>query len=223
MIREKVMRIISQIPSSVKVVAAAKTRTIEEIMEAIDAGISIVGENYVQEAESALSRIGSKVQWHMIGHLQSNKAKKAAQIFDMIQTVDSFKLASAVNRACHDLGKTMPVLIEVNSAKEPQKAGVMPENLIPLLMEIAELSNVRVMGLMTMGPVSQEPEEVRPFFRYTARLFDEIHKKGIPNIEMQCLSMGMSDTYKIAIEEGANLIRLGTCIFGERLYSSRMA
>lgn len=223
MIKDNIQKILSQIPGSVIVVAAAKTRTPAEITEAIEAGISAIGENYVQEAERACGQIGSKATWHMIGHLQTNKAKKAARIFDMIQTVDNFKLASAINQACQEAGKRMPILIEVNSGQEAQKAGVVPGDLLKLITGIAALPSIQVSGLMTMGPLSGNPEDSRPFFRITRRLYEEIGSSGLANVDMKFLSMGMSDSYRVAIDEGANMVRLGTCIFGERIRTSDKA
>jgi len=217
MIKANIQKILSDIPASVMVVAAAKTRTPEDITEAIEAGITAIGENYVQEAERAYLQIGSKANWHLIGHLQTNKARKAARIFDMVQTVDTLKLASAINQACKEAGKRMPILIEVNSGEEAQKAGAMPGDLFKLINDIAALPNVKISGLMTMGPLSDKPEDSRPFFRITRRLYEEVDRSGIDNVEMEFLSMGMSDSYRVAIDEGANMVRLGTCIFGERI------
>jgi len=218
MIRENVKKILSELPEGVLLVAAAKTRTPEEILEAIEAGVHIIGENYVQEAEKAYKVIGNKAEWHMIGHLQTNKVKKAVKIFDMIETVDSVKIANAIDKECKKLGKVMPVLVEVNSAEEPQKAGVMPDEVISFIQSISQLSNIRIKGLMTMGPLVDDPEELRPYFRKTKQLFEKIKEMNIPNVEMKYLSMGMSDSYKVAIEEGANIVRIGTKIFGPRQY-----
>jgi PLP dependent protein len=216
MIKENIKKVLSELPEGVQLVAAAKTRTPEEIQDAIEAGLEIVGQNYVQEAERARQVIGEAVKWHLIGHLQSNKAKVAAKLFDMIETIDSMKLAAAIDKACKDIDKVMPVLIEINSGEEEQKAGVMPKDAAALVKTISELNNIKVMGLMTMGPFSCDPEESRPYFKRTKKLFDEIQAMNIPNVEMKYLSMGMSDSYKGAIEEGANLVRIGTMIFGER-------
>jgi PLP dependent protein len=218
MIREEVKKIIAELPAGVTLVGAAKTRTPYEIMEAIDAGLTIVGENYVQEAEQAFSKIGNRVKWHMIGHLQKNKVNKAVSIFDMIETIDSIKLCTLVDKACRDIGKTLPVLIEINSGEENQKTGVMPARAIPLIKEITTLANIQVMGLMTMGPFTIDPEALRPCFRRTREIFDLVKEEGINGVEMKYLSMGMSDSYKVAIEEGANLVRIGTRLFGERNY-----
>jgi pyridoxal phosphate enzyme (YggS family) len=152
----------------------------------------------------------------MIGHLQTNKAKKAVRIFDMIETVDSMKIANAINKECAKTGKIMPVLIEINSAEEPQKAGVMPDKAVELIREISGLEHIRIEGLMTIGPFLDNPEGLRPYFRKTKELFEKIKGMNLPNIEMKYLSMGMSDSYRIAIEEGANMVRIGTKIFGPR-------
>ena len=216
MIEENINKILSELPEGVELVGAAKTRSPEEILEAIEAGLEIFGQNYVQEAERAFEVIGGKAKWHMIGHLQSNKAKKAVKIFDMIETVDSLKLAKAIDKACHNIEKVMPVLIEINSGEEPQKAGVMPEEVIPLIKDMSELKHIKIVGLMTMGPFSGDPEDARPYFQKTKRIFEEIKKMDLPGVEMRYLSMGMSNSYKVALEEGASLVRIGTKIFGER-------
>lgn len=216
MITENVKEILKELPEKVQLVGAAKTRSPEEILEAIDAGLGIIGENYVQEAERAFQIIGQKVKWHLIGHLQSNKAKKAVQIFDMIETVGSMKLARAVDNACRKEGKIIEALIEINSGEEPQKAGVMPGEAISLIREISELKNVRIMGLMTMGPFAGDPEHARPYFQKTKSIFEEIKAMNMPDVRMEFLSMGMSNSYRVAIEEGANLVRIGTKLFGRR-------
>ena len=218
MIKEAVKEILEELPEGVTLVGAAKTRTPEEVMEAIDAGLEIVGENYVQEAEQAFEIIGNRAKWHMIGHLQKNKVKKAVKIFDMIETVDSIKLARLIDKACKDINRVMPILIEINSGEEDQKAGVMPDDAVSLIKEITGLSSIKVMGLMTMGPFSDNPEDSRPYFIKTKKLFDIIKQIGIEGVQMKYLSMGMSDSYKVAIEEGANLVRIGTKLFGARHY-----
>jgi PLP dependent protein len=215
-IAENVRQLLAEIPDGVLVVAAAKTRTPQEILEALEAGITIIGENYVQEAEAAFAALGARAQWHFIGHLQKNKVKKAVAVCDMIETADSLDIAAEIDRRCVQIGKTMPVLIEVNSGREPQKAGVYPEKARQLIEEITALSHLRVMGLMTMGPLTGAPEDYRPYFKETKRLFDELKRAHIPGAEMKYLSMGMTDSYKVALEEGANIIRIGSLIFGER-------
>jgi len=216
MIQENVRNILQELPGGVDLVGAGKTRTTDEIAEAIDAGMRIVGHNYVQEAEASFLALGHRAKWHLIGHLQSNKAKKAVEIFDMIETVDSMKLAKAINKACLAKQKVMPVLVEINSGEEGQKAGVLPANATSLILEISRLENVRVMGLMTMGPFFGDPEDARPYFKRTKDLFEEIKERGFEGVEMQMLSMGMSNSYRVALEEGATLVRIGTRIFGER-------
>jgi len=206
----------SEVPDHVTIVAAAKTRTPDEVRAVIDAGVTDIGENYVQEAEqmrAALGSVGDEVRWHMIGHLQRNKVNKALGVFDVIQTVDTLKLARALNTRTE---KRLPVLIEINSGREPQKSGVFPENAEELIRGVAELEKIAVHGLMTMGPRFGDPEEARPYFRETKKLFDELAALAITNVEMKTLSMGMSNAYRAAIEEGSNMIRPGTVLFGER-------
>ncbi len=216
MIKDNLDRIWAELPEGVQLVGAAKTRTAEEVVEAIDAGLTIIGHNYVQEAERLFGFITKPVKWHMIGHLQSNKAKKAAAIFDMVETVDSLKLAKALSNASKTLNKIMPILLEINSGEEDQKAGVMPDDAQRLIKDIRDLPHVKVSGLMTMGPFTEDPEEVRPYFKKTRQVFDEIKALNLENVDMSVLSMGMSDSYRVAVEEGANMVRIGTRIFGER-------
>jgi len=209
---------LKELPDGVELVAAGKTRKPEEIVEAIEAGIKIIGENYVQEAERADEMVGNKVKWHFIGHLQKNKVKKAVRLFDMIETVDSVEMASRIDKRCAQIGKVMPVLVEINSGHEEQKSGVLPENAEQLVKELSVFPNIRVMGLMTMGPRFGNPEDSRPYFVETKKIFDQLKELDLPEIEMQYLSMGMTNSYKVAIEEGANMVRIGTKIFGEREY-----
>ena len=216
MIKENVSKILEELPEGVSLVGAGKTRTPQEILEAVEAGLEIIGENYVQEAERAFQVVGGKVKWHMIGHLQSNKAKKAVKVFDLIETVDSIKLARAIDRACGNIDKVMPIFMEINSGEESQKAGVMPEDAISLARDMSELNNIKLMGLMTMGPFAGDPEDSRPYFQKTKKLFEEIKEMDLPGVEMRYLSMGMSNSYKVALEEGANVVRIGTKLFGER-------
>ncbi|HJX13402.1 MAG TPA: YggS family pyridoxal phosphate-dependent enzyme [Dehalococcoidales bacterium] len=215
-IKQNVRKILSELPAGVRLVAAAKTREPREILEAIEGGAGIIGENYVQEAEKSREAVGGRAAWHFIGHLQRNKVKKAVEIFDMIETVDSAEIAREIDKRCATAGRTMPVLVEINSGREPQKSGVAPEDAEPLIREIAALPHIRVMGLMTMGPLTGHPEESRPCFAETKRVFDRIKGLKLPNVAMQYLSMGMTHSYRVALEEGANLIRIGTGIFGER-------
>ena len=218
MIKQNVDKILSELPSGVQLVAAAKTRKAEEVLEAVESGVKIVGENYVQEAEKIYEIIGNKAKWHFIGHLQKNKVKKAVRLFDMIETVDSLEMANEIDKRCAQIGKVMPVLVEINSGHEEQKSGVSPEKTEQLVRGISGLQNIRVMGLMTMGPRFGNPEDSRPYFVETRRIFERIKKLNLPNIQMSYLSMGMTNSYKIALDEGANIVRIGSKIFGERDY-----
>ncbi|PNQ05221.1 alanine racemase [Mesotoga sp. SC_NapDC2] len=216
MIVDNVKRLRREIPDYVTIVAASKTRTASEILELLDSGLRDVGENYVQEAQEKFEVIGSKARWHCIGHLQRNKVKKAVEIFDLIQTVDSLKLAEEIDKRCAFINRRMPIMIEVNSGREEKKAGVFPENVSELIESISSLENISVVGLMAMGPLTDDQEEIRPYLRLTRELFEEISMQKIERVQMRYLSMGMSGSYKIAIEEGSNMVRLGTIIFGER-------
>ena len=217
MIEQNVRNILAELPEGVELVAAAKTRTPEDILRAAESGVKIIGENYVQEAQRAFALVGHRVKWHFIGHLQRNKVKKAVKIFDMIETLDSLDLADEIDKRSAQQGKIMSVLIEINSGKEPQKFGVMPAAAENFLKKAAGFKNLKIQGLMTMGPAFGDPENARPFFSETKRLFDRFKSLDISGIEMKHLSMGMTNSYKVAIEEGANIIRIGTKIFGPRV------
>jgi len=216
MIEENVKKILQDLPPGVELMAAAKTRTPEEIMRAAQAGVKIVGENYVQEALAAFNVVGQRVKWHFIGHLQRNKVKKAVEIFDMIETVDSPELSKEIDKRCGQREKIMPVLIEINSGREKQKFGVFPEDADDFIKEISGLENVKIEGLMTMGPMFGDPEDARPYFVETKKLFERMKTLNLPGVEMKYLSMGMTNSYQVAIEEGANIVRIGTKIFGPR-------
>jgi pyridoxal phosphate enzyme (YggS family) len=216
LVRRNIERLRAELPAGVTIEAAAKTRTPAEVLAAVEAGITTIGENYVQEGVEAAAVVGRKCRWHFIGHLQRNKVKKAVEVFDLIETVDSAEVARDIDHRSAGLGKVMPVLIEVNSGREPQKFGVVPEALPDLLRGLAGLANLRVEGLMTMGPESGDPEESRPYFRETKRWFDELGKLDLPGVRMTHLSMGMTGSYRVAVEEGATIVRLGTLIFGPR-------
>ncbi|MDZ7316484.1 MAG: YggS family pyridoxal phosphate-dependent enzyme [candidate division KSB1 bacterium] len=213
---EHIRSVLATIPPHVTVEAAAKTRTADEVQAAVDAGVRIIGYNYVQEAQQIKPQVVGPVQWHLIGHLQKNKVNKAVELFDLIETIDSFELAAALDRRCAAIGKRMPVLIEVNSGREPNKSGALPEEVVELARRTAELPNLEVRGLMTMGPLLEDPEAMRPYFRLTREIFLQIKALQIPHLQMEILSMGMSDSYLVAIEEGATLVRLGTLLFGPR-------
>jgi len=217
LIKQNVARLLAELPDGVELVAAAKTRTAEEILEAIQLGIKIIGENYVKEAREAYKLVGKRAKWHFIGTLQKHNVRRnMLEIFDMIETVDSLDIAREIDKRCAQIGKIMPILIEVNSGREPQKSGVLPDDAEQLVREISSLGNIKVTGLMTMGPRFGNPEDSRPYFVETRKIFDKIKGLGLPNVEMRYLSMGMTNSYKIALQEGANIIRIGTRIFGER-------
>lgn len=215
-IEENVKKILEELPPGVELEVAAKTRTPEEILQAAEAGVRIFGENYVQEALAAINVVGHRAKWHFIGHLQRNKVKKAVEIFDMIETVDSLELAREIVKRCGQREKIMPVLIEINSGKEPQKFGVLPEDAEELIREISALKNIKIQGLMTMGPMFGDPENARPYFVETRKLFERVKGLNLTGVEMKHLSMGMTNSYRVAIEEGANIVRIGTKIFGPR-------
>ncbi len=217
-IYENAKRILSELPEGVELVAAAKTRTADEIKEAIRAGVKIIGENYLQEAEDVFPEIGRIVKWHFIGAIQKRKVKKIVELFDMVETLGSEEIAFEMEKRAAQRNKNIPVLIEINSGKEPQKAGIFPENAINFIEKVHNLSHLHIMGLMTMGPLLENPEDLRPYFRLTKELFETVKDRNIPNVEMRYLSMGMSASYKVAIEEGANIVRIGTLIFGPRKY-----
>ncbi len=213
---KSVEKIRSLLPEDVILVAAAKTRTLEEVEAVIQAGVTHIGYNYIQEALPIIQAVGNRATWHMIGHLQRNKAKSVAELFDFCHTVDSWKLAKYLDQRCQAAERTLPVLIEINSGEESNKTGVLPNTVDELVEKMSGLRNLQVQGLMTMGPRFGEPENSRPYFKLTREAFERIKSKQIPNIEMKYLSMGMSNSYQIAIEEGANIVRIGTKLFGER-------
>jgi len=221
MIKQNVQKILVELPNGIELVAAAKTRTPKEILQAVQAGVKIIGANYVQEARRAYEVVGKKAEWHFIGTLQKhNVRRKMVEMFDMIETVDSLEIAKEIDRRCAQIGKVMPILVEINSGREEQKSGVLPEDAEQLVRDVSNLRNIKVMGLMTMGPRLGNPEDARPYFVETRKIFERIKGLDLPNVEMKYLSMGMTTSYKIAIEEGANIVRIGTKIFGERDYGN---
>lgn len=203
-------------PEDIRLVAVSKTIAAEKIQEAIGAGVAICGENYIQEARTKIEQIGRTIAWHYIGHLQSNKAKYAVQLFDMIHSVDSISLAAALNKEAKKANKVLPVLIQVNISGENTKSGIEREQAAHLLKSIALLNNLSVQGLMTMPPWFDNPEDARPYFSALRKLRDELAGEKIPGVSLTELSMGMSADFEVAIEEGATLVRIGTAIFGER-------
>lgn len=211
MIKENIQKIKSEI-DSVNLVAVSKSKTVNEIKQAIDSGIKVIAENKIQEAEQKYLQLKNffkdkNVKFHFIGHLQTNKVKKAINMFDLIQTLDSLKLAKEIDKRAKLINKKQDMLIEVNIGKEPQKYGVLPEETIDFVKQMQQFQNIKVKGLMCMPPFNKDP---MPYFKEMKKLFDKFN--------LEILSMGMSNDYKIAIEEGSTMIRIGTAIFGERKY-----
>jgi pyridoxal phosphate enzyme (YggS family) len=197
----------------IKLVAVSKTVEVARIKEAIDAGVSILGENYVQEAQKKIEAIGKLVSWHFIGHLQSNKAKYAVRLFDVLHSMDSIPLAEELNRRAEQEDRLIKVMIEVNLSKETTKFGTDEERVLNLAKGIQNLKHLSLEGLMTMPPYFDSPEMSRPYYTALRELKERMIKEGVPIKE---LSMGMSNDFEIAIEEGATYVRVGTAIFGPR-------
>ncbi len=204
-------------PLSVRLVAVSKHQPLEAIREAMAADQVMFGENYLQEAEAKVAALGQGVVWHCIGHLQSNKARIAAEVFACIETIDRLKLAKALESRLAELGKTMPVLVQVNVGGETQKAGVAPEEAGQLCRDLQQFPHLTLQGLMTMPPFVEDPEESRGCFRQLRLLGEELAAQGLLGQHgMVELSMGMSGDFEVAIEEGATLVRVGTALFGAR-------
>lgn len=208
-------------PEEVKLVAVTKTVDIDRIREAIDAGLRVFGENRVQEAQKKILDLRSRIQesiieWHLIGHLQKNKAKYAVQLFDLIHSVDSISLAEELDRQAKRDNKVQRILIQVKLSEEETKHGIPEEGLAPLIETVKGLSNLRLEGLMTMPPYLDAPEMVRPYFSRLREIRDRINSLGVLPYPLKELSMGMSHDFEVAIEEGATMVRIGTAIFGER-------
>jgi len=200
-------------PKEIKLVAVSKTVDVPRIKEAIEAGVSILGENYVQEAQKKIEALGKPVSWHFIGHLQSNKARYAVRLFDVIHSIDSIPLAEELNRRAELPDRVIKVMIEVNLSKEATKFGTDEERVLNLAKRIQSLKHLSLEGLMTMPPYFDSPEMSRPYYVALRELKERMTKEGIP---MKELSMGMSNDFEIAIEEGATYVRVGTAIFGPR-------
>jgi PLP dependent protein len=202
--------------SDVRLMAVTKTVDDDRIMQAIEAGVDIIGESYVQEAKRKIEKMGRKIEWHMIGYLQSNKAKYAVKLFDMIHSVDRMDLAIELDRKSRAQDVTMKVLIEINTSGEKTKSGAPYEEAMRLVKDISSLDNLSIHGLMTMAPWFDDPEDTRPYFKLLRELRDRIIDANIAHAEMRELSMGMSGDYEVAVEEGATIVRVGRSIFGER-------
>jgi pyridoxal phosphate enzyme (YggS family) len=219
-VRERIKRTASACgrkPSSIRLVAVSKTKSAGLVREAIGAGVMDLGENYIQEARDKIAELSEyPVRWHFIGHLQSNKAKYAARLFELIHSVDSMKVALELDRQAQKVPKVQSILIQINLAGESSKSGISPQDAMPLVKEIAKLENLSVRGLMALPPFFNAPEKVRPYFVALRELRDRIRAEGIERVDMDELSMGMTGDFEVAIEEGATLVRIGTAIFGER-------
>ena len=203
-------------PQSVRLIAVSKTKPGRLVETAIAAGADIFGENYIQEAREKIEALSHHpVSWHFIGHLQSNKAKYAVRLFDLIHSVDSARLASEIDKQAGKAGKVQDILVQVNVAGEESKSGVSPENTETLLRQIGDMKHLNPRGLMTMPPFFDDPERARPFFRQLRLLRDALGEK-LPELRLEGLSMGMTGDFEAAIEEGATLVRIGTAIFGRR-------
>jgi pyridoxal phosphate enzyme (YggS family) len=205
----------------VTLVAVSKTVEPARIRQAIEAGVRTLGENRIQEAASKIPDLEdavtqNNVEWHLIGHLQSNKARRAVELFSTIQSVDSFKLAARLDAIAGEVGKRLPVFLEVNLGGEESKAGLAPGAVLPLCEQVSKLSNLELKGLMAVPPFLDDPEAARPFFQKLRQLRDEAQQAGIVGEQFTELSMGMSNDFEIAIEEGATLVRIGTALFGAR-------
>ena len=204
-------------PATVRLVAVSKTIPAHRVREAIEAGVTILGENYVQEARTKFNELAIyPISWHFIGHLQSNKAKYAVRLFDLIHTVDSLNLARELNKQAEKINKIQNILIQVNIGAESSKSGVLVQETLNLLKEIRVLKNLSVKGLMTMPPFFDAPEKVRPYFSNLRNLSSRLMQQNLPQVNLNELSMGMTGDFEVAIEEGATLVRIGTAIFGER-------
>jgi pyridoxal phosphate enzyme (YggS family) len=202
---------------SVRLVAVSKTIAADIVKEAIEAGVTILGENYVQEARDKFKALAQyPVSWHFIGHLQSNKARHAVRLFDLIHSVDSLKLAHELDKQAGKLEKIQQILVQVNISAEDTKSGISTDEAPRLIAEISRLKNLAVKGLMTMPPYFYQPQKVQPFFAALRELRDQISEQTLPNVSLDELSMGMTGDFEVAIKEGATLVRIGTAIFGER-------
>lgn len=208
-------------PSEVTLIAVSKTKPVEDLKEAYDAGARDFGENKVQELTAKMPNLPSDIRWHMIGHLQRNKVKYIAGEVELIHSVDSFRLAEEINIQAKRKKIIIPALIEINIGDEESKFGVRPDEAKELCKEISELDSIHIEGLMTVAPAADDPEDVRRYFRKMHELFLDIKSENIDNVEMKILSMGMTNDYKVAIEEGSTMVRVGTGIFGARDYSRK--
>jgi len=216
---EKSAASIGRDPSGIKLIGAVKNVPLELVVQALEAGLGDIGENKVQEAKARQEEIKARfpdVTWHMIGHLQRNKVRQALGIFDIIQSVDSERLAREISERARGTGRRVRVLIEVNTSAEAAKYGIPVDLTIELLKNASNFGNINVEGLMTIAPLADDPEKARPYFVKLRELSEEIKKLNLQNVEMKYLSMGMTDDFEVAIQEGSNMVRIGRAIFGER-------
>ncbi len=204
-------------PETVKLVAVSKTMPVDAVEEAIRAGVTMLGENYIQEARDKITALSHRpVSWHFIGHLQSNKAKYAVRLFDLIHSVDSLKLARALDKEAKKNGKIQDILIQINIAEEATKSGIHPHGVMDLVESASVLENLSIKGLMTLPPFFNDPERARPYFKTLGELARHIEAHAGLNVSMRELSMGMTGDFEVAVECGATLVRIGTAIFGSR-------
>lgn len=220
MIKENILNIKQSLPESISIVAVTKGRQVEEIKKAIAAGITDIGENRVQEALIKYRQITSqraneqRIAWHLVGHLQTNKAKDAVSIFDLIQSVEGLRLAEEIDRQAFRIKKVQDILIQVNTSGEKTKFGLKVDETIGVIKEALKFKNINIKGLMTIAPMVDNPEKTRPYFRLLRELRDKINNLQLTTYNLQLLSMGMTDDFRIAVEEGSNMVRLGRAIFG---------
>ena len=203
-------------PERVRLVAVSKTVDPERARQAVEAGAKILGENYVQEAQKKIEVLGHEISWHFIGHLQMNKAKVAVHLFDLIHAVDSINLAQELDRQAKLQGKVLPVLLQINIGGEATKFGAQEKEILLLAEKLSAMAGIEVKGLMTMPPFFEDPEASRPYFVELRKLGERLAQQKIPRISTEELSMGMSNDFEVAVEEGATLVRVGTAIFGPR-------
>jgi pyridoxal phosphate enzyme (YggS family) len=203
-------------PEKVRLLGAAKSQSIEVVRAAIAAGVKLIGENYVQEAQDKKSKIREPVEWHMIGHLQRNKVRAAVEIFDMIQSLDNVALARALDKEGKIRKRIVRALVEVKLGGEASKSGMEEDQVRNLLQAAGELQNLRIEGLMTVPPFCENPEDVRPYFQRLRDLRERLRDGWPANVDLKELSMGMTHDYTVAVEEGATIVRIGTALFGPR-------
>jgi len=221
-IRQRILKVCSKInqdPGKITIIAVSKGRVLEQIKEVIDAGINDIGENRVQEALSKYNALYAKrytlnaIKWHMVGHLQTNKVKDAVRIFDLIQSVDSVRLAEEIDKQADKINKIQDILIEIKTSPEESKFGLKADEAIEVITELTKFKNINIKGLMTIAPIVDNPKETRPCFKILRELRDRINELRVTRYELGALSMGMTDDFEIAIEEGSNMVRLGRAIF----------